>query len=103
MRSLLAKTPNAFLPVLFLVASLLSGEATLLRAHDTDIYLTGLGILLTVVYLCGLIFRPRRYTLRMGIDSFAVLALYLLGVAGLIAAAPGSQRQARLNVRERIS
>ncbi len=80
---------NAFLPVLFLMASLLSGEAVLPRAHDTDIYLTGLGILLTVVYLCGLIFRPRRHFLRMGIDSFAVLALYLLGVAGLIAVATG--------------
>ena len=80
---------NAFLPVLFLMAGLLSGEAVLQRAHDTDIYLTGLGIPLTVVYLYGLIFRPRRRVLRMGIDSFAVLALYLLGVAGLIAVATG--------------
>jgi cation:H+ antiporter len=80
---------NAFLPVLFLMASLLSGKAVLPRAHDTDIYLTGLGILLTVVYLFGLIFRPRRRVLGMGIDSFAVLALYLLGVAGLIAVATG--------------
>jgi cation:H+ antiporter len=80
---------NAFLPVLFLMASLLSGGAVLPRAHDTDIYLTGLGILLTAVYLWGLIFRPRRRVLRMGIDSLAVLALYLLGVAGLIAVATG--------------
>jgi cation:H+ antiporter len=80
---------NAFLLVLFLMASLLSGEAVLPRAHDTDIYLTGLGILLTVVYLYGLIFRPRRRVLRMGIDSLVVLALYVLGVAGLIAVATG--------------
>jgi cation:H+ antiporter len=58
-------------------------------AHDIDIYLTGLGILLTVVYLYGLIFRSRHRVLRMSIDSFAVLALYLLGVAGLIAVATG--------------
>jgi cation:H+ antiporter len=80
---------NAFLLVLFLMASLLSGEAVLPRAHDTDIYLTGLGILLTVVYLYGLIFRPRRRVLRMGIDSLVVLALYVLGVAGLISVATG--------------
>jgi cation:H+ antiporter len=80
---------NAFLPVLFVMASLLSGEAVLPRAHDTDIYLTGMGILLTAVYLYGLIFRPRRRVLRMDIDSFAVLILYLLGVAGLIAVATG--------------
>jgi cation:H+ antiporter len=68
---------NAFLPVLFLLASLLSGVAVLPQAHDTDIYLTGLGILLTVVYINGLIFRPGRRILHMGIDSLAVLILYL--------------------------
>ena len=80
---------NAFLPVLFLVASLLSGKAVLPQARDTDIYLTGLGILLTVVYLYGLIFRPRRRVLHMGVDSLAVLALYALGMSGLIAVAHG--------------
>jgi cation:H+ antiporter len=80
---------NAFLPVLFLLASLLSGVAVLPQAHDTDIYLTGLGILLTAVYICGLIFRPGRRILHMGIDSLAVLILYLIGVAGLVAVALG--------------
>lgn len=78
---------NAFLPVLFLVASLLSGSAVLPQAQSTDIYLTALGALLTVVYVYGLIFRPRRLILRMGLDSFAVLVLYGLGVAGLVAIA----------------
>ena len=49
---------NAFLPVLFLLACLLSGQSALPQAQDTDIYLAGLGILLTAVYLYGLIFRP---------------------------------------------
>jgi cation:H+ antiporter len=80
---------NAFLPVLFLMASLLSGIAVLPQAHDTDIYLTGLGILLTTVYIYGLIFRPRRRILRMGLDSLAVLILYLIGLAGLVAVALG--------------
>jgi cation:H+ antiporter len=76
---------NAFLPVLFLMASLLSGEAILPHAQATDIYLTGLGMLLTVFYVTGLIFRPRRQIARMGIDSLLVLILYLLGVLGLVA------------------
>ena len=80
---------NAFLPVLFLMASLLSGVAVLPQAHNTDIYLTGLGILLTAVYICGLIFRPGRRILHLGIDSLAVLILYLIGVAGLVAVALG--------------
>jgi len=57
------------------------------QAQRTDIYLAGLGILLTTVYLYGLIFRPRRQVLNMGIDSVVVLLLYALGVVGLIAVA----------------
>jgi len=75
---------NAFLPVLFFVAALLSGSAVLPAAHRTDIYLTALGALLTVVYIFGLIFRPRRQILALGIDSAIVVALYALGVVGLI-------------------
>ncbi len=74
---------NAFLPVLFLLASLLSGSAVLPTAHHTDIYLTALAGLLTVVYMAGLIFRPQRQWLRMGLDSIAVVILYLVGILGL--------------------
>jgi len=78
---------NAFLPVLFLVASLLSGSAVLPQAQQTDIYLTALAIVLTVVYAWGLIMRPQRQVLRMGIDSLVVLILYAAGMAGLLAVA----------------
>ncbi len=76
---------NAFLPVLFLVATVLSGKPVLPDAHNTDIYLTALGVVLTIVYMTGLIFRPRRQYLRMGVDSIAVLVIYLLGIVGLAA------------------
>jgi cation:H+ antiporter len=76
---------NAFLPVLFLLATLVSGEAVLPQAKNSDVYLTALGALLTVVYLCGLLFRPRRQWLRLGPDSVLVVLLYALGVVGLIA------------------
>jgi cation:H+ antiporter len=78
---------NAFLPVLFLVASLLSGKAVLPQAQSTDIYLTALGVLLTLVYLAGLLFRPERRIARMGVDSLVVLLLYAVGLAGLFAVA----------------
>jgi cation:H+ antiporter len=76
---------NAFLPVLFLLATLVSGKSVLPQAQKSDMYLTGLGILLTSVYLYGLIFRPRRQIARMGIDSIIVLVLYVIGIAGLFA------------------
>jgi cation:H+ antiporter len=74
---------NAFLPVLFLLATVLSGQAVLPRAPHADIYLTALGGVLTIVYLVGLVFRPSRQWLRMGPDSIAVLVLYAIGIAGL--------------------
>jgi cation:H+ antiporter len=76
---------NAFLPVLFIVATVLSGKSVLPQAQKTDIYLTGLGILLTIIYICGLIFRPRKQILWMGIDSFLVMIVYLVGLLGLFA------------------
>ena len=76
---------NAFLPVLFLLAVVVSGKAVLPNAHASDIYLTGLGGLLTIVYMAGLLFRPARQHARLGVDSIAVLLLYLMGVIGLLA------------------
>ena len=76
---------NAFLPVLFLVATLISGKSVLPQANAADIFITALAILLTVVFAVGLIFRPRRHIIGMGPDSLLVLILYLVGVAGLIA------------------
>jgi cation:H+ antiporter len=78
---------NAFLPVLFLVATVLSGKSVLPHAQDTDIYLTAVAAVLTVVYVVGLLFRPRRRVLGLGIDSLTVLVLYALAVAGLFAIA----------------
>jgi cation:H+ antiporter len=65
---------NAFLPTLFLLASFLAGSAVLPRASNADIYLTALGALPTVVYMIGLIFRPRRLLGPLGLDSAAVVA-----------------------------
>ncbi len=75
---------NAFLPVLFLLATVVSGKAVLPHAHASDIYLTGLGALLTLIYMLGLLFRPTRRHARLGIDSAAVLIVYVVGVVGLV-------------------
>ncbi|GAC1602492.1 MAG: hypothetical protein NVS3B6_13160 [Pseudarthrobacter sp.] len=78
---------NAFLPVLFLIAVLITGQPVLLQAQATDIYLTALAILLTLAYVLGLLFRPQKKRLGMGADSLSVLVLYLVGLAGLFAVA----------------
>ena len=76
---------NAFLPVLFLLAGLISGKAVLPAAQTSDIYLTAIAALLSLIYAVGLILRPNKRILGMGVDSLTVLALYLIGVAGLFA------------------
>ena len=48
-----------------------------------DTYLTALGIVLTLIYAEGLLFRPRRRIARLGVDSPAVLILYGPGMIGL--------------------
>ena len=54
------------------------------QAQASDLYLTALGALLTVVYLVGLVLRPQRRVLRMGVDSLVVLVLYVVGIVGLV-------------------
>lgn len=75
---------NAFLPVLFLVASIISGEAILPSLKPSDIYLTCIGIFLTGIYMVGMILRPRKQFLYMGVDSIIVLIVYAISVIGLL-------------------
>jgi cation:H+ antiporter len=78
---------NAFLPVLFLPATLITGRAVLPQAGASDIFLTAVAIILTLTYMGGLLFRPRRRIARMGVDSLVVLALYAASLGGLFAIA----------------
>lgn len=74
---------NAFLPVLFFVATLITGSAVLPHAGHSDVFLTAVGILLTVVFVVGLLFRPTKRIWGMGADSLAVLVIYAAAVVAL--------------------
>ena len=78
---------NAFQVSLFLVADLVAGQPVLPASGDLNGWLAGLGIVLTVVYAFGVIVRSERCRLRLGVDSFVVLGLFALGMAGLYAIA----------------
>ncbi|HEY8740856.1 MAG TPA: sodium:calcium antiporter [Candidatus Dormibacteraeota bacterium] len=75
---------NAFLPVLFFPATIVAGESVLGKAAKTDAFLAVLAILLTAVYMAGLIIRPKRQFLRLGPDSLVVLVLYVVGIVGMV-------------------
>jgi cation:H+ antiporter len=74
---------NAVLPALFIFADLFAGKPALPSAGKTDIWMAGLGVVLTGIYIVGVIVRPQRTFWRLGPDSIAVLAVYALGIAGL--------------------
>jgi cation:H+ antiporter len=75
---------NAFMPALFMVCDLITGNAVLRNASSSDVWFAALGLLLTTVYLIGLILRSRRQILWMGLDSLFVVLLYAGGIISLI-------------------
>src|SRR4051794_11021835 len=74
---------NAVLPPMLIFADLIAGRPALPSAHATDVWIAGLGIVLTGIYVVGIIVRPLNTRWRVGPDSIAVFAVYALGIAGL--------------------
>jgi cation:H+ antiporter len=80
---------NSFQVALFLVADIIAGKPVLPSAGNLNAWLAGLGIVLTVVYAWGVIVRREGCVLRLGRDSLVVVALFALGLAGLVAVSNG--------------
>jgi cation:H+ antiporter len=74
---------NAFLPVLFLIADLVGGRPALPQAHASDVWMAMLGLVLTAVYITGLVLRRHRGVGRLGPDSLLAIVVYALGIIGL--------------------
>jgi cation:H+ antiporter len=72
---------NAFLPVLFLLATLLSGKAVLPHPPTSTSPRSPACSPSSTPRACR--FRPERRFAGMGVDSLVVLGLYVIGVAGL--------------------
>lgn len=75
---------NSFLPVLFLFANVIAGRSILTDAKGNDIYLTSLSIVLTLIFMAGMIVKVPKRVFGMGIDSWIMLFVYLLGILGLV-------------------
>ncbi len=74
---------NAFLPVLFLVATLITNDSILPKAGNLNIYLTAVAMLITIVYVIGMIFKLPNRKLGIGADSWIVIVIYILSVIGM--------------------
>jgi cation:H+ antiporter len=74
---------NAIMPALFIFCDLIARKPVLSNASASDIWFAGLGVLLTAIYIIGLIMRPKRNYLGMGLDSLAVLIIYIIGIIAI--------------------
>jgi cation:H+ antiporter len=74
---------NTFLPVLFIPATLITNKAIIPTAANIDIYLTTISIILTSIYLMGMIIAAPRKKFGIGIDSWIVLVVYLFSLIGM--------------------
>ncbi len=74
---------NSFLPVLFLPASLITGKAILPSIDTTNTYLTVVSIILTTIYIMGMVIAGRKRKFGLGVDSWVVFICYLLSLLGL--------------------
>lgn len=76
---------NMFDVVLILLIDAMAGGEPVLRQVDPSSMLAALiGVLLTALYLIGLVERRDKSFLRMGYDSVAVLVVYAAGIAAIV-------------------
>jgi cation:H+ antiporter len=75
---------NAFQVSLFLLADIIAGKPVLPTAGRQNSWLAVLGIAVTVPYAAGVIIRRRDTIWRFGADSLVAVALFWLGIAGLV-------------------
>lgn len=74
---------NCLEVALFLVGDLVYRNSILAQMNRSAFFAGTLGLILTCVYMIGLLERRNRTVLGMGVDSFAVLVIYISSVVGL--------------------
>lgn len=75
---------NAFMLTIFLLADLVAGKPILSFANQTDTLFAVLGIILMAVYAWAFWKKPKRCFLRLGVDSYLEIIIYLAGLFFLL-------------------
>jgi cation:H+ antiporter len=75
---------NAFQLTLFFVADLVAGQPVLPAEGKANAWIGCVGLLMTVVFVSGIVLRPQRRHLGLGLDSWIALLIYALGIWGLV-------------------
>jgi cation:H+ antiporter len=75
---------NAFQLILFVLADLLARKPVLPHEGRANAWIGMIGLVMTTIYVAGILLRkPRRYW-GLGADSWAALLVYLLGIWGFV-------------------
>ena len=72
---------NSFQICLLLLADALAGTPVMVAAHRSDIWLGGLGLLMTGIAATAIIARPKRTYLWLGLDSLVLVVIYAVAIA----------------------
>jgi cation:H+ antiporter len=75
---------NAFQLTLFFVADLVAGQPVLPAEGKANAWIGCVGLLMTAVFVSGIVLRPQRRHLGLGLDSWVALVIYALGIWGLV-------------------
>jgi cation:H+ antiporter len=75
---------NAFQLTLFIVADLVAGQPVLPAEGKANAWIGCVGLLMTAVFASGIVLRPQRRHLGLGLDSWIALVIYALGIWGLV-------------------
>jgi cation:H+ antiporter len=75
---------NAFQLILFVLADLLAGQPVLTHEGRANAWIGMIGLVMTSIYVAGILLRkPRRYW-GLGPDSWAALIVYVFGIWGFV-------------------
>lgn len=75
---------NAFQLILFVLADLLAWQPVLTHEGRANAWIGLIGLVMTAIYVFGILLRSRRRYWGLGVDSWAVFAVYLFGLWGLV-------------------
>ena len=69
---------------LFMVADLMAGKPVLQSVNASSSWLGGIGVVVTGLFAGGLVLRPPKKFVGVGPDSWLVMLMYVIGLAGLL-------------------
>ena len=74
---------NAFQLTLFFIADLIAGQPVLPSEGKSNAFIAGTGLIMTLIFVAGIVLRPQRRHFGLGVDSWVVLVAYGFGLWGL--------------------